>query len=498
MKNVITLGKLIGLLFCSLPPLYFVFENSKNTRNEFAANGNHFFSNNNYHNHLLQTGFLGGQGRTIKVQVKAAVVKTVTNDLPAQEIAPVDQLPHLSGLGLADPSFHIPGRIDILLGADVYPQLILKEPMATGGIHDPAAQQTIFGWAIVGPVRYLGNSKELIPTYFAQCQPSENDLLDEHLTRFWQMEEPETPTSTLSSVEEQVQSHYTSTTTYSVSPCRYQVTLPRRDDVPPLGESRSQALCRYIANERAILRRNIYKPFQDVVQSYLDLGHAKLVPASDLAARETYYLPMHSVTKQSSTSTKLRVVFDGSAATTSGYSLNQSLHVGPSLHPTLATILLKFRTYPVAITADIAKMYREVELSPQDKDLHRFIWRATPGEPVKDYRMTRVTFGVSASPYLAIRTLQQTAADHGAEHPIASSHIYQSFYVDDLLAGANTAEEALELFHSLRTVLHKGGFNFVSGGAVLCLCSRVYQRNCRRRYLSRRSPATFTLLIPRL
>ena len=36
MENVITLGKFIGLLFCSLPPLYFVFENSKNTRNELA------------------------------------------------------------------------------------------------------------------------------------------------------------------------------------------------------------------------------------------------------------------------------------------------------------------------------------------------------------------------------------------------------------------------------------------------------------------------------
>ena len=114
--------------------------------------------------HLASMTLSPLQGRTTKVRVKAAVVKTVTNDLPAQEIAPVDQLPHLSGLGLADPSFHTPGRIDILLGADVYPQLMLKEPMATGGIHDPAAQQTIFGWAIVGPVRYLGNSKELIPT----------------------------------------------------------------------------------------------------------------------------------------------------------------------------------------------------------------------------------------------------------------------------------------------------------------------------------------------
>ena len=67
--------------------------------------------------------------------------------------------------------------------------------------------------------------------------------------------------------------------------------------------------------------------------------------------------------------------------------------------------------------------------------------------------------GNETTPYLDIRTLQQTAADHGAEHPIASTHIYKSFYVDDLLAGANTVEEAVELFHSLRAVLKQGGFN---------------------------------------
>ena len=37
MENVITLGKIIGLLFfVPSPSLYFVFENSKNTRNDLA------------------------------------------------------------------------------------------------------------------------------------------------------------------------------------------------------------------------------------------------------------------------------------------------------------------------------------------------------------------------------------------------------------------------------------------------------------------------------
>ena len=240
---------------------------------------------------------------------------------------------------------------------------------------------------------------------------------------------------------------------------RYQVALPWKQDVPPLGDTRSQALSRYITNERSIIRRNIWRPFQDVVQGYLDLGHAELITATEPMPEQTYYLPMHGVSKQSSTSTKLRVVFGGSAVSTSGISLNQCLMVGPTLHPSLETILLKFRAYPVALTADISTMYREVGLVASDRDFHRFLWRPTPQQEIRDYRMTRVTFGVSASPYLAVRTLQQTAAEHGQDQPEAAQHIRSSFYVDDLLAGANSVDAALKLYSSLREVLQKGGFN---------------------------------------
>ena len=193
------------------------------------------------------------QNKQLQVQLKAAVVTTVTNDLPAQEISPVDELPHLAGLGLADPSFHTPGRIDILLGADVYPQVMVKQPMVTGSVSDPAAQETIFGWAIIGPVKSRGALITPIPTHFAQTQTPEVEL-DALLSSFWKAEEPEGATQSLSNVEEMVQEHYAATTQYCSSTCRYEVTLPKREDVPPLGESRSQALSRYVTNERSIIR----------------------------------------------------------------------------------------------------------------------------------------------------------------------------------------------------------------------------------------------------
>ena len=71
------------------------------------------------------------------------------------------------------------------------------------------------------------------------------------------------------------------------------------------------------------------------------------------------------------------------------------LAVGPNLHPNLDQILVKFRSYRVAVSSDIGKMYREVVLCQADGQLHRFVWREHPSQPLSLYCMNRVTFGVS-------------------------------------------------------------------------------------------------------
>ena len=390
-------------------------------------------------------------------QCRPAVVQTVTEKIPNKLLAPVHDFPHLLGLQLADPTFNIPGRVDILLGADLWLQLQGTSPPITASASEPGAQDTVFGWVLAGPVKAQGSGLQDIPAYHLQPAMTNEDLYN-LAYNFWLAESTEQPDLPLSLVEAQVEEHYSNTVSYSPTDCRYQVTLPRKPDCQPLGESKLQAVQRYFCNETSIIRRGVHKDFQAQIQGYLDANHAEPVPSTELHLPH-FYLPMHSVVKQSSTSTKLRVVFDGSAATSTGVSLNHLLQVGPTLHPTLANILMKFRAYPVALTADVARMYREVELLPKDRDLHRFIWRPTPQDSIQDFRMTRVTFGVSASPYLAIRTLQQTARDHGSEHPTTSTHIHRSFYVDDLLAGAETTEEAMDLFTTLRSILQRGGFN---------------------------------------
>ena len=103
-------------------------------------------------------------------------------------------------------------------------------------------------------------------------------------------------------------------------------------------------------------------------------------------------------------------------------------------------------------------MYREILLAPEDCTLHRFIWRKNLDEPWQDYEMRRVTFGVTSSPYVAIKMLQQAANDFGKDYPTASHHIKHNFYVDDFFGGAATAEDAITLTREISTVLNKAGF----------------------------------------
>ncbi|UYV71920.1 hypothetical protein LAZ67_9001158 [Cordylochernes scorpioides] len=119
----------------------------------------------------------------------------------------------------------------------------------------------------------------------------------------------------------------------------------------------------------------------------------------------------------------------------------------------------RFRTYPVAITADIEKMYRQIRIHPEDADYQRILWRPSPEEPVVDYRLLTVTYGTTSAPFLAMRTLQQLAEDEGQNYPEASRVTLNDFYVDDLLTGAQTIAETKELIDQLKDLMKKGGFH---------------------------------------
>ena len=108
--------------------------------------------------------------------------------------------------------------------------------------------------------------------------------------------------------------------------------------------------------------------------------------------------------------------------------------MGPSVQPDLYSIVLRLRTHQVTFTADIAKMYRQINVHPQDRDLQRILWRYSSEEFIQDYKLVTVTYGTSSAPYLATRCLRKLADGNKCQYPKAVQVLSNDIYVDDLLS----------------------------------------------------------------
>ena len=308
-------------------------------------------------------------------------------------------------------------------------------------------QKTRFGWVIGGsPPAQSGTHS--FHTTTADLQTD--------LARFWEIDEGPS-TIHLSESELQCEEHFRNHVQRNKEGW-YIVALPFNEKLPTLGTSKSVAMSRLASLSRRFQRDKQFEAaYSTVIQKYLDLGHMTKI-THNRPSNNCYYLPHHGVIKESSNTTKLRVVFDGSAISTTGVSLNDTLHTGPKLQEDLVEILLRFRSHQYVLMGDIEKMYRQILIRPEDRKYQLILWHNSNGE-VETYQLNTVTFGLSAAPYLALRCLKQLAEDEGHRFPWASSVVQRDFYVDDALTGADTKEELISVRHELTDLLRSAGLN---------------------------------------
>jgi hypothetical protein len=313
---------------------------------------------------------------------------------------------------LGDPGLNEPAAVDMLLGADVFVNIVLDERRCRNGFATLINMH--FGWVLSG--RFSHQS-------IASCgQPRvvsfvKAEGLEEKLQRFWEIEE--LPHRAMSREERLCEEHFQRHTARDKDG-RFVVRLPVHPDAEDFCESRQNAVRRLRHMETRFSKNpDLKKDYVKFMNEYLDLGHMEEVP-EERSQGLVCYLPHHCVLKESSTTTKLRVVFDGSCKASNGVSLNSILMVGPVVQPDLISIVLRFRSYMIAMSADIAKMYRCVDVHPKDRDLLRIVWRNTTEDAVKDYRLTTVTYGTSSASFLATRCLNHLAIEGQQEHPAAA------------------------------------------------------------------------------
>ena len=355
------------------------------------------------------------------INVKFYVIKKIPATIsPKNPKAMLKDPPWCNLVEMADPA--LGGHVDILVSSVVSSDCFTG-PSKTSRLDRIWATPTLFGWTIVGPL----DDDEAQPVFRFQQR---EDTLQKSLESLWNKEQ--VPNETPLKDEDQMALEHFADTHTRKEDGRYEVKLPRVQDPPELGNSQNMAIRRFHQNERSLRKKGLLDQFNQVVNEYVDLGHAEPVQEdkSDKTENTCYYLPTQGVIREASTTTKLSAVFDASAKTMNRVSLNDTLPAGPTLHPMLPDILLKFRFHKVACTADIGKMFREISLHKDERNFYRFLRRREDNQ-VETCHMTRLTFGVRSSPFIATRVICHLAETNAATHPVASEAILTCFYVDD-------------------------------------------------------------------
>ncbi|XP_070141654.1 uncharacterized protein [Drosophila kikkawai] len=388
----------------------------------------------------------------LQLETAAYVLPQLAGSLPSHPV-PRDLLKGLPDIPLADPQFFESSQIDVLIGADILPSILLGNSKANicGSL---LGQETIFGWVLTGPVSPA--APRSVSAFATRVTCALDDSLDQLLTKFWEVKE--VSKQVVQESDSVCEENFVQTTRRD-NCGKYVVTLPLRDPAhkgSELASSRSFVLAQFLRNEQRLKRDPPLKARYDaVIQEYLDLGHMAEVPSTSNSA--TYYLPHHAVLKPESTTTKVRVVFNASSPSANGSSLNDILYAGPVLQSDLTIQILKWRYFRFVFNADIGKMYRQIWVDPQHTPFQRILFRNSNGE-LRDYELKTVTFGVNCAPFLAIRVLQKLADDEKSRYPQASHIIRHFMYVDDVLAGADSKIEAKVAIRELQGALGSAGF----------------------------------------
>uniref|UniRef100_A0A182I0J5 Peptidase aspartic putative domain-containing protein n=1 Tax=Anopheles arabiensis TaxID=7173 RepID=A0A182I0J5_ANOAR len=237
-----------------------------------------------------------------------------------------------------DPTFKKPERIDILIGAGLFAEL-LGEGKIRLASYLPRLLETKLGWIV------SGNMTEAIEDNFnesiAGCAIDDDfNAAMERLSNYVK-----------NGMIKQHDEMKMGDIYYS---CQRRTTIKGKQENHMINFSKT---IRQMKRDTCLSEE--YHNFMD---EYLQLGHMTQVTDTDI------------------TTTKCIVVFDASCKTDSGRCFNDILLTGPQLKDDLVSILLRFRFNKVAMVADVEKMYWQVLIDEEDRELQCFFRRSHEAE----------------------------------------------------------------------------------------------------------------------
>jgi hypothetical protein len=298
----------------------------------------------------------------------------------------ISEYPHLQDFDLADCPSDDRRCIDVLIGSDHYWDFITGEVIQ--GENGPLAIASKFGWVLSGPSDTPAGFNDIeVANTLVISGGSEFDYSNEtrdeithELKRFWDVE-------AIGICDEGMcESNPVSSELFSdvvFNGQRYEVSLLWKHDRLPLPSNYESCNSRLLSLHRKLRNQpNLLGEYNKIIQDQLEADIVERVSENEsnsLNSIGTHYSPHHPVIQQDKDTTKIRIVYDGSAKSGSQeQSLNDCLETGRNYIPYLFDMLVRFRSNPIAITADFEKAFLMVGINNEHRDMLRFLWFDDP------------------------------------------------------------------------------------------------------------------------
>ena len=408
--------------------------------------------------------YLCRSGCSEQTEIVALCFPVICSTLPS--VSDISQFNYLSGLELADCCRSSRNLIDVLVGSDFYWRFVSNEIRQEG--QGPVAINSKLGWLLSGPLNVFnsGNLTVCNVIVSGDCKDSKStdtDQLVGLLKKFWEVE----------AIGITNDSSHTDSQFLSIefTEGHYEVTLPWKEGHLHFSDHFLLSLNRLRLLHRRLLKDpQLLSEYNHIIQDQLKRGIIEKVPQPDVEPRASqqgsdliHYLPHHAVIRQESSTTKLRIVYDGSAKSNSNdCSLNDCLQVGPNFIPKLLNILIQFRSHPVALVTDIEKAFQMVGISKLDRDALRFLWVEDPlnsASKIVHLRFTRLVFGLRSSPAVLGAVISHHLEFYKDKYPDLVQLMENCLYVDDLVTGTNDIEHAFDLYKKAKHIMKEAGLN---------------------------------------
>ena len=371
--------------------------------------------------------------------------------------------------------------IDILIGADFYWQFIENFTVRSQDGFGPVALASKLGFVLSGPVMNSQKEDPSSSQYVISCthvlkveseNVSEKFKLQNTFNKFWDLE-----SLGIAPEEDDVLYKFKTDVKFN-DEGRYEVKLPFKKNHEQLNDNfinsknRLMRLTKKFKNDEKLL-----KEYNNIFFEQEQLNIIERAPENYRTGKR-HYLPHRPIIRDDKSTTKLRIVFDASSKR-QGPSLNDCLYSGPSLTASLFSVLMKFRERNVALVADVEKAFLQISLDPEHRDYVRFLWFKNPfdidfdvfeNNELIEYRLCRVLFGVTSSPFLLNATLITHADLFLESDPEFVQKLLDSLHVDDLNSSLNDLPQAFQFFVKCKERLAEAKFNlrkFQSNSAEL-------------------------------